>query len=158
MPSHRSPVSALMVLVTLLAAASTLAAASESAAAPPGAEVSCPAEARAAEACAVDAGTFVGWRSFALNCQACHGGSGLGSTFAPNLLDRLNQRVDYARFLQVVENGYTGQVGVMPAWRAKSDVMANRDNLYRYLRARADGRLPPGRPQKGPRPAPPPTP
>ena len=53
-----------------------------------------------------------------------------------------------ALFLTVVENGYTGQVGAMPAWRAKSDVMANRDNLYRYLRARADGRLPPGRPQK----------
>ena len=116
----------------------------------PLASVSCPAEARAAEACVVDADTFVGWRSFALNCQVCHGGSGLGSTFAPNLLDRLNQRVDYARFLLVVENGYTGHVGVMPGWRATSDVMANRDNLYRYLRARADGRLPPGRPQKGP--------
>ena len=116
----------------------------------PQASVQCPPEARAAETCVVDADTFVGWRSFALNCQVCHGGSGLGSTFAPNLLDRLNQRVDYARFLLVVENGYTGHVGVMPGWRAKSDVMANRDNLYRYLRARADERLPPGRPQKGP--------
>lgn len=118
-------------------------------AAEPVAKVQCPEGAKAAEACTVDPDTFVGWRSFALNCQVCHGGSALGSTFAPSLLDRLNQRVDYARFLQVVENGYTGQVGAMPAWHAKSDVMDNRDNLYRYLRARADGRLPPGRPQKG---------
>jgi mono/diheme cytochrome c family protein len=124
------------------------ASAPEATAAAAGYQVDCPPGAAAAEVCKVDKGTYVGWRTFAANCQVCHGGSGLGSTFAPNLLDRLNTRVDQARFDYVLENGYTGQVGAMPAWKAKRDVMGNAENLYHYLRARADGVLPPGRPQR----------
>lgn len=110
----------------------------------------CPAGAVAAEKCKVDKNTYFGWRTYAANCQVCHGGSGMGSTFAPNLMDRLKTRVDYPRFVTVVTEGYTGQVGAMPAWKMKKDVMSNLDNLYRYLRARTDGKLPPGRPQKAP--------
>lgn len=110
--------------------------------------VECPTAASAAETCSVDKETYFGWRTYAANCQVCHGGSGLGSTFAPNLLERFNGKVDHARFLHVLENGYTGQVGAMPAWKSKRDVMSNADNLYRYLRARADGKLPAGRPNK----------
>jgi len=110
----------------------------------------CPAGAVAAEKCKVDKNTYFGWRTYAANCQVCHGGSGMGSTFAPNLMDRLKTRVDYARFVTVVTEGYTGQVGAMPAWKTKKDVMSNLDNLYQYLRARTDGKLPPGRPQKAP--------
>jgi mono/diheme cytochrome c family protein len=112
--------------------------------------VDCPAGAVAAEKCTVDKNTYFGWRTYAANCQVCHGGSGMGSTFAPNLMDRLKTRVDYPRFLTVVSEGYTGQVGAMPAWKTKKDVMSNLDNLYRYLRARTDGKLPPGRPRKAP--------
>ena len=115
---------------------------------PPAYEVQCPAAASAAESCTVNKETYLGWRTFAANCQVCHGGSGLGSTFAPNLLERFNATVDYPRFLLVLENGYTGQVGAMPAWKSKRDVMGNADNLYRYLRARADGKLPAGRPNR----------
>ena len=110
--------------------------------------VDCPADASAAETCTVDKNTYFGWRTFAANCQVCHGGSALGSTFAPNLLDRLNSRVDYPRFIEVLTNGYTGQVGAMPSWKSNTAVMQHADDLYRYLRARADGKLPPGRPEK----------
>lgn len=110
----------------------------------------CPPAAAAAEKCKVDKNTYFGWRTYAANCQVCHGGSGMGSTFAPNLMDRLKTRVDYPRFATVVTEGYTGQVGAMPSWKTKKDVMSNLDNLYRYLRARTDGKLPPGRPQKAP--------
>jgi mono/diheme cytochrome c family protein len=109
--------------------------------------VQCAANAAAAEQCQVDKLTYVGWRTFATQCQVCHGGSALGSTFAPNLLDRLNQRVNYARFKDVVANGFRGQVGAMPAWKTNPQVMPHIDDLYRYLRARADGKLPAGRPQ-----------
>ena len=112
--------------------------------------VDCPAGAAAAEKCTVDKNTYFGWRTYAANCQVCHGGSGMGSTFAPNLMDRLKTRVDYPRFVTVVSEGYTGQVGAMPAWKTKKDVMSNLDNLYRYLRARTDGKLPAGRPRKAP--------
>ena len=135
------PRAAKSVLVGMMISVATVAA-------DPSYVVDCPVAAKAAEQCKVDRNTYLGWRSFAANCQVCHGGSGMGSTFAPNLLDRLNTRVDNARFRKVVSEGYTGQVGVMPSWKTKKDVMGNLENLYRYLRSRADGKLPPGRPQK----------
>lgn len=116
----------------------------------PAYEVSCPDGAKAAEQCQVDKDTYIGWRTFAGQCQVCHGGSGLGSTFAPNLLERFHQRVDYPRFVEVVKNGYTGQVGAMPAWKGNPNVEPHIDRLYRYLKARADGALPPGRPARKP--------
>lgn len=142
--------SARSLLLFLLAVGGANASASDQAPADaaPAATVACPEGAQAAEACTVDKDTYFGWRTYAANCQVCHGGSGLGSTFAPNLLDRLNNTVDHARFMFVLENGYTGQVGAMPAWKSKQDVMKNADNLYRYLHARAAGQLPPGRPEK----------
>jgi len=111
--------------------------------------VECPEGAASAKACKVDKNTYVGWRSYSTNCQVCHGGSGLGSTFAPNLMDRFNkQGVDYTRFKEVVTNGYTGQIGAMPAWEKNKGVMKDLDNLYRYLQARADDKLPKGRPTR----------
>lgn len=126
------------------------AAAAAPAGAAPSYEVTCPADAKAAEQCQVDKDTYIGWRTFAGQCQVCHGGSGLGSTFAPNLLERFHQRVDYPRFVEVVKNGYTGQVGAMPAWKGNPNVEPHIDRLYRYLKARADGALPPGRPARKP--------
>lgn len=128
-------------------------------AAPPGAppaagapayDVTCPAGAAAAEQCQVDKTTYVGWRTFAAQCQVCHGGSALGSTFAPNLLDRFHAGVDHARFVDVVTNGFRGQVGAMPAWKGNPNVMPHVDAMYAYLKARADGALPPGRPARKP--------
>ncbi len=116
---------------------------------PPEYTVNCPEEATNASQCEVDKGTYVGWRTFATNCQVCHGGSALGSTFAPNLLERFNKEgVDYGRFLYVVEHGYHGKMGAMPAWEKNVAVMKARDDLYRYLKARADGKLPQGRPKR----------
>lgn len=112
--------------------------------------VDCQPAATTAEQCQVDKDTYVGWRTFAGQCQVCHGGSALGSTFAPNLLDRFHERVDYARFVEVVHNGFRGQVGAMPAWKGNPNVEPHIDAIYRYLKARADGVLPPGRPARKP--------
>lgn len=110
--------------------------------------VECAQAATAAEQCRVDKETYVGWRTFASQCQVCHGGSALGTTFAPNLLDRLHANVDYRRFVDVVLNGYRGPVGMMPAWKNNPNVAPHIDAIYQYLKARADGALPPGRPEK----------
>ncbi len=112
--------------------------------------VQCAPGAGAAEQCSVDKDTYIGWRTFASQCQVCHGGSALGSTFAPNLLDRFHERVDHPRFVEVVTNGFRGQVGAMPAWKGNPNVIPHVDQLYRYLKARADGALPPGRPARQP--------
>ena len=136
-------------------AAATPAAAAEPAAAKtsgkgPAYDVSCPAGATQAEKCQVGKETYVGWRSFHTHCFQCHGGSAMGSTFAPNLMERFNTRVDYERFNYVLHNGYTGKVGAMPSFAKNSAVLKDMDPLYSYLRARADGALPAGRPVKKP--------
>ncbi len=115
----------------------------------PGYAVTCPEGAVDAGACTVDQLTYDGWRTFKIECQQCHGGGALGSTFAPNLLVRLNESgVDYARFLEVMENGFQGQVGVMPSMAKNARVQKNKDAVYAYLKARADGVMPNGRPPK----------
>ena len=118
----------------------------DAAGAPPAYTVECPAEAGNASQCVVDATVLAGWRAFHTHCSQCHGGSALGSTFAPNLQERFNTRVDFPRFSYVLQHGYHGQVGVMPSFAQNTTVLKARDALYAYLRARADGKLPPGRP------------
>lgn len=116
---------------------------------PPDYTVECPAEAANASACSVDLTTYDGWKTYKVECQQCHGGGGLGSTFAPNLLVRFNEAgVDYGRFLYVIDHGYTGQMGVMPSLAKNPRVQMHKAALYAYLRARADGRMPIGRPPK----------
>jgi hypothetical protein len=113
---------------------------------PPVYSVNCKPGTALAYACEVDAGTFKGWKVYHSHCRLCHGRSATGSPAAPSLVDRLgNADVDYGRFTYVVTHGYTGDVGGMPGWEENQEVMENMDNLYRYLRARADKVLPRGR-------------
>jgi cytochrome c5 len=94
--------------------------------------------------CLTDKGTYVGWRTFHATCHACHGQNAVGSSFAPSLL----KPIDKARFVDVVMNGYSGQIGVMPAWGQNPNVKDFVDELYAYQQARADGVLRPGRPKR----------
>lgn len=111
--------------------------------------VVCPEGATDAKQCQVDALTYTGWRTYKIECQQCHGGGGMGSTFAPNLMDRINNAgVDYGRFLYVIDNGYTGQMGVMPGMMKNSRVQKSKGAIFAYLQARADGMIPIGRPPK----------
>jgi mono/diheme cytochrome c family protein len=97
--------------------------------------------------CYVDPDTYIGWRTFHGNCHVCHAQDAVGSTFAPNLLDRM-QDFDFDTFVERTANGYTGQVGVMPAWKDNPNVNKKYKELFAYLKARSDGVLPPGRPKK----------
>ena len=116
---------------------------------PPTYQVECPDGATDAGQCQVDALTYTGWRTYKIECQQCHGGGGMGSTFAPNLMDRFNKAgVDYGRFLYVLDHGYTGQTGAMPSMAKNSRVQKAKQALFAYLQARADGVIPLGRPPK----------
>lgn len=99
--------------------------------------------------CQVDRDTYVGWRTFHSVCHTCHAQDAVGSSFAPALLPRVRM-MDKAHFVMVVDQGFTGQVGVMPAWGENPNVNKYYDELWAYLRARADGVLPPGRPKRLP--------
>lgn len=107
-------------------------------------------EASGRRKCAVDKATFIGWRTFHGFCHVCHAQDAVGSTFAPSLVDRM-QDVDYELFLDRVANGYTGQVGVMPPWKDNPNVSKRYEELFAYLMARADGALSGGRPAKLPK-------
>lgn len=98
-----------------------------------------------ANKCQVDQRTYIGWRVYHSSCYQCHAQDGVGSTFAPSLVTRL-QNIDKERFIDVVQNGFQGQIGVMPAWKDNPNVNKRLEELYAYLKARADGVLPGGRP------------
>lgn len=104
-------------------------------------------EAEGVTVCKVDKQTFIGWRTYHAVCHVCHAQDAVGSTFAPSLVERVGV-ISEERFMDVLDNGYTGQIGVMPAWKDNPNVNKRYDALYSYLKARADGVLPPGRPQK----------
>ena len=102
----------------------------------------------------VDLATYRGWRWFHGICHTCHGQDALGSTFAPNLTEvfgREQDPVTYESFLEIVMNGRS-EVGEgqqpMLAFKTNKDIVKNIDNLYAYLKARADGALGRGRPQR----------
>jgi mono/diheme cytochrome c family protein len=94
----------------------------------------------------------VGHEQFNGNCAQCHGEDGVGSTFAPSLVKRL-QGMDKATFIDVVTNGKTvfnsstGSYSVMPAWAANKNVMAHINQIWAYLKARSNGELGTGRPK-----------
>jgi hypothetical protein len=119
----------------------------EDTAAKPPYTVECEVDAESGQVCYVDRDTYVGWRTFHGFCHVCHAQDAVGSTFAPNLLERMRV-IDKTRFVDVLDNGFTGQVGVMPAWKNNPNVTKHYDALYAYLKARADDVLPPGRPQR----------
>lgn len=99
--------------------------------------------------CLVDRDTYIGWRTFHGICHTCHAQDAVGSSFAPNLLERMKE-IDKAQFLESVDQGFTGQTGVMPAWSENPNVNKYYEQLWSYLRARADGALLPGRPKRLP--------
>ncbi|MBS7543192.1 c-type cytochrome, methanol metabolism-related [Ancylobacter oerskovii] len=104
----------------------------------------------------VDWYTSIGYIRYTANCLQCHGPDGLGSSFAPSLVDAL-KTIDYGRFIDIVTNGKknvdTSQELVMPSFGDNPNVMCYIDAIFVYLRARSDGALGRGRPQKNdPRP------
>ena len=82
-------------------------------------------------------------------CLRCHGPDGVGSSYAPDLTQSL-KRLSYDEFPEVVINGRqtlgAGQEKVMPGFGAVEDVAMYIDDIYGYLKARADGAVGRGRP------------
>lgn len=95
----------------------------------------------------VDQGTYDGYIVYTRVCQSCHGPDGLGSSFAPSLME-ISEKRSFAEIAGTVANGQEIQPGrVMPSFADDEYVMGNLENIYRYLRARKVGGLERGRPQ-----------
>jgi methanol metabolism-related c-type cytochrome len=99
----------------------------------------------------VDWYTYSGYRRYHSDCHVCHGPDGEGSSYAPALSKSL-QTMDYPDFANVIVNGRknvnTAQESVMPAFGTNRNVMCYMEDLFVYLRARANNAVPRGRPQK----------
>jgi mono/diheme cytochrome c family protein len=120
----------------------------------------------------VDAETFVGYNVYHNVCVGCHGVGGDGSELAPNLTESLeylnptqfkikvlhkfavkfskDEWIDMqqAMFEEIrkQENRDHGDLANMPSWQNNPMVSQNIQNIYRYLKARADGVLGPEKP------------
>jgi methanol metabolism-related c-type cytochrome len=101
--------------------------------------------------------TYVGFTRYSSECLRCHGPDGMGSTYAPALIESM-KRLSYSDFYSTVASGKkdvtSAQSLVMPAEGENKNVMCYIDSIYVYLRARADGAIDRGRPAKhAPKPA-----
>jgi mono/diheme cytochrome c family protein len=103
----------------------------------------------------ISAQAYQGWKQFELNCSRCHGEYGVGTSFAPALIVSLkdggtipNKEV----FIQTVCAGRPDKG--MPSWCALGLEMDKIQNIYAYLKGRADGKIHAGRPaaKAGPEP------
>jgi methanol metabolism-related c-type cytochrome len=99
----------------------------------------------------VDWYTYAGYRRYHSDCHVCHGPDGEGSSYAPALKDSL-KTMSYTDFLGIVAGGRknvtTSQDNVMPAFGTNPNVACYMDDLYVYLRARANEAWGRARPSK----------
>lgn len=125
----------------------------------------------------VDKSTFVGWRAYHSTCHGCHGVDATGTSVAPNLVvavgsmtarefstkvltryrivigfDEIagdDQTALRAAIMEQVMRRESGEL-IMPAWGDNPNIQPHVLDLYAYLRARADGALGTGRPERIP--------
>jgi methanol metabolism-related c-type cytochrome len=99
----------------------------------------------------VDWYTYSGYRRYHSECHVCHGPDGMGSSYAPALKDSL-KTMSYGDFLSIVAGGRknvtTSQENVMPAFGENPNVACYMDDIYVYLRARANDAVGRVRPAK----------
>jgi methanol metabolism-related c-type cytochrome len=99
----------------------------------------------------VDWYTYSGFRRYHSDCHVCHGPDGEGSTYAPALKNSLKS-ITYDEFVGVIASGRknvsSSTESVMPEFGTNPNVMCYVDDLFVYLRARANDAVPRGRPAK----------
>ena len=94
----------------------------------------------------MDFATYKGWRAYHAECHVCHGPDAMGSTYAPSLMVSLQEGLSYDDFFNVIMNGRGENEGaqkgnVMPAFGANTNVAPHVEDIFRYVKARADGKI-----------------
>ena len=91
---------------------------------------------------------YEGWRQYSANCARCHGQDVLPNPVAANLLISLGPKGPVKTYEQFADIVIAGRPATgMPAFKAiltPEQVKA----IYAYVKGRAEGRIPPGRPVK----------
>lgn len=94
----------------------------------------------------MDFATYKGWRAYHAECHVCHGPDAMGSTYAPSLMTSLQEGLSFDDFYAVIMNGRGEAEGaqkgnVMPAFGANTNVAPHVEDMYRYVKARAEGKI-----------------
>lgn len=94
----------------------------------------------------MDFSTYKGWRAYHAECHVCHGPDAMGSTYAPSLMESVKNGMDWDAFFDVIINGRGVEQGaqkgnVMPAFGENSNVAPHIEDMFRYVKARADGKI-----------------
>ncbi len=94
----------------------------------------------------MDFSTYKGWRAYHAECHVCHGPDAMGSTYAPSLMQSVKNGMDWDAFFDVIINGRGVEQGaqkgnVMPAFGENSNVAPHIEDMFRYVKARADGKI-----------------
>ncbi len=127
-------------LIAFCAALGCLAGAAQPSAqaAPP--QIECAAEG----GCRAEIPVYIGWRVFQAQCASCHAADARGSSYAPDLTDRLRS-MEQREFFTALDRGYLGAQSSMPPRGRDPNVAPYYEELWAFLAARRDGRLPAGR-------------
>jgi mono/diheme cytochrome c family protein len=91
---------------------------------------------------------YEGWRQYSAHCARCHGQDVLGNPVAADLLKSTaagGPVAEQAAFVAVVKAGRPKRG--MPGF-AKAVDDAQIDAIFAYVKGRADGKIPAGRPQR----------
>jgi mono/diheme cytochrome c family protein len=88
-----------------------------------------------------------GYRRYNSACNHCHGPDGVGSSFAPSLIE---DPLPFARFEEIVEQGSARGTSVMRGFADDPNVAPYVRDIWLYLEARAEGSLGRGRPAPQP--------
>jgi cytochrome c len=87
---------------------------------------------------------YEGWRQYMVNCARCHGDDAVGGVMAPDLRKSVAKGgIDEASFHSIVTTGRREKG--MPGFK---ETLSDKQiaAIHAYIVARADGRLPAGRP------------
>ncbi len=92
--------------------------------------------------------TYEGWRQYSAHCARCHGQDVVGNPVAADLLKSVGSggpMAEAGAFTAVVKAGRPK--GGMPGF-AKQLTDEQVSAVYAYVKGRADGKIPAGRPEK----------
>ena len=94
----------------------------------------------------MDFATYKGWRAYHAEGHVCHGPDAMGSTYAPSLMQSVKNGMTWDAFFDVIINGRGVEQGaqkgnVMPAFGENTNVAPHIEDMFRYVKARADGKI-----------------
>lgn len=95
----------------------------------------------------VSPAVYEGWKQFALHCARCHGDFGVGTSFAPALVESVKAVGNTPTLETFIQTVCAGRMDKgMPAWCALGLDISAMQSMHAYLLERASGKVGLGRP------------